>query len=550
MNIIEKVQSAFLDHLMKSYALSAEDCKHVVVTIIDDAEKSVFGDLATNAAMVLSKLLKKAPRDVAAHLVSSFSHEYVASLEIAGPGFINIRLTPEAFKALLLEMMEQRDQFFKPDAAAKRDSYSVEFVSANPTGPLHLGHGRGGIIGDVLGNVLRFVNHTVTKEFYINDAGSQIKKLGISFKIRCQQQLGVDVQLPEEGYQGEYLVDLAKQCIAQEGKSVIDKPDAFFADYAKNALLERLKGTLSAYGIDFDMWFSEKSLYDAHSVDKALNELTERGFTYEAEDALWFKSTQFGDDKDRVLKKSNGEYTYVASDVAYLKNKIERGAHRLILVLGQDHHSYVVRLKGIMAALGYNPDNLDVILYQLVTLKEGGEYVRMSKRAGKIVSLEDITQTVGKDIARFFYLNRKADAHLEFDIDLALKNTEENPVYYIQYAYVRTGSILQKAFENPEFQNLTNEDIQALTPAEYLLLKKIVSLKNTLEAIANNYQTHVLTYYVLELAHSFHKYYAEHRVIDVSNIAQSRARLLIIQMLRMTFETCFSILEINKPEKM
>lgn len=550
MNIIEKVQSAFLDHLMKSYALSAEDCKHVVVSIIDDAEKSVFGDLATNAAMVLSKLLKKAPRDVAAYLVGSFSHEYVLSLEIAGPGFINIRLTPEAFKTLLLEMMEQRDQFFKPDFAAKRDSYSVEFVSANPTGPLHLGHGRGGIIGDVLGNVLRFVNHAVTKEFYINDAGSQIKKLGISFKIRCQQQLGIDAQLPEEGYQGEYLVELAKKCIAHEGESVINKPDEFFADYARNALLERIKETLSAYGIDFDMWFSEKSLYEAHSVDKALQELTERGFTYEAEDALWFKSTQFGDDKDRVLKKSNGEYTYVASDVAYLKNKIERGAHRLILVLGQDHHSYVVRLKGIMAALGYNPDNLDVILYQLVTLKEGGEYVRMSKRAGKIVSLEDITQTVGKDIARFFYLNRKADAHLEFDIDLALKNTEENPVYYIQYAYVRTGSILQKAFENPEFQNLTNEDIQALTPAEYLLLKKIVSLKNTLEAIANNYQTHVLTYYVLELAHSFHKYYAEHRVIDASNIAQSRARLLIIQMLRMTFETCFSILEINKPEKM
>lgn len=550
MNTIERIKHAFVDHVMKTYSLSDDACKNITVSLIDEAEKAVFGDLATNAAMVLSKVLKKAPREIATTLVDSFKHELVETLEIAGPGFINIRLKPETFKALLLEMMELQEQFFKMDAASASAHYSVEFVSANPTGPLHLGHGRGGIIGDVLGNILRFINYTVTKEFYVNDAGAQIKKLGISFKIRCQQEMGMDIQLPEDAYQGEYLIALAKQLIAQEGADVINKPDEYFSGYAKNALLERIKQTLNAYGINFDVWFSEKSLYDSNSVEKAISELTARGYTYESEDALWFTSTKFGDDKDRVLKKGNGDYTYVASDVAYLKNKIERGATRLILVLGQDHHSYVVRLKGIMAALGYNPDDLDVILYQLVTLKEGGEYVRMSKRAGKIVSLEDVTETVGKDIARFFYLNRKADAHLEFDIDLALKHTDENPVYYIQYAYVRTGSILNKAFENPALQSLTTDDIKGLTPAEHLLLKKIVSLKDILQTIAHNYQTHVLTYYVMELAHSFHKYYAEHRVIDPENIEQSRARLLIMQMLRMTFETCFTILEINKPEAM
>lgn len=550
MNTIELIKQAFIDHLVATYALSSDACKSVSVTLIDDPEKSVFGDIATNAAMVLSKVLKKAPRDIATTVISSFKHDMVESLEIAGPGFINMRLKPEAFRSLVLEMMELQDQFFKPDPEMPRAHYSVEFVSANPTGPLHLGHGRGGIIGDVLGNILRFINHAVTKEFYINDAGAQIKKLGNSLKIRCLQEIGTDVQLPEDAYHGDYLVALAKKLIADEGTDVVARPEEFFAEYAKNALLERIKQTLAAYGIQFDVWFSEKSLYDSNSVEKAIDELTARGFTYKSEDALWFTSTKFGDDKDRVLKKGNGEYTYVASDVAYLKNKIERGATRLILVLGQDHHSYVIRLKGIMAALGYNPDDLDVILYQLVTLKEGGEYVRMSKRAGKIVSLEDVTETVGKDIARFFYLNRKADAHLEFDIDLALKHTDENPVYYIQYAYVRTGSILNKAFENPAFQSLTNEDIKGLTPAEHVLLKKMVSLKDILQSIAQNYQTHVLTYYVMELAHSFHKYYAEHRVIDPENIEQSRARLLIIQMLRMTFETCFTILEINKPEAM
>jgi len=435
MNTIEAISNALYDYLNTTFAIPAEILPQVLVTLNTDEDKQQFGDLSTNAALVLAKTLGKSPRAIAEQIKKEFSHPDIDSLEIAGPGFINLFITQAALQTLVAELMENGEQFFKP-TDIKPVHYSVEFVSANPTGPLHLGHGRGGIIGDVLGNVLRFCRNTVTKEFYINDAGSQIKKLGNSFKLRCRQALGQDVTLPEDAYHGTYLTDLAQQLVDREGEDILKKPDSFFSDYAKNALLQNIRDTLLAYGIEYNVWFSEKSLYEQNLVAPAIETLTKRGYTFAADGALWFKSTAFGDDKDRVLIRSNGEYTYIASDVAYLLDKIGRGAEHLIFVLGQDHHSYVIRLKAIMQALGYDPTMLDVILYQLVTIKESGELVRMSKRAGHIVSLDDIIKTVGKDVARFFYLHRKADAHLDFDLDLALKHTEENPVYYIQYAYV------------------------------------------------------------------------------------------------------------------
>lgn len=571
MNIIEKIQKSFLDHISKKYDVSSEILSQVTMALNVDPDKESFGDLTTNVALVLSKILKKSPRDIAQEIVKDFKNEFIEKIEIAGPGFINFTLSLNCFEKILNELLELEDQFFKLDENCSKTHYSVEFVSANPTGPLHLGHGRGGIIGDVLGNILKFLGYKVTKEFYINDAGVQIKKLGLSFKIRCQQLLEPEknIELPEDGYHGEYLIDLAKKFIAEAGqrpapipsnknitvnqeilKNLSEEIDEFLAEYAKNALLQRVRNTLEKYGINFDVWFSEKSLYQDNAVDKAIQILKDKGFTYESEGALWFSSTKFGDDKDRVLKKNNGEYTYVASDAAYMQNKISRGAEHLIIVLGQDHHSYVVRLKALMSAFGYNPDQIDIILYQLVTLKESGELVRMSKRAGKIVSLEDVIDTVGTDVARFFYLHRKADAHLDFDIDLALKHTDENPVYYAQYAYVRTGSILEKAKEHPELENLTNADLQGLTLSEKFLIKKIISLKELLKNISVNYQTHLLTYYLLELCQLFHKYYGENRVIDLENISQSRARLILISILRKTFVTCFNLLEINKPERM
>lgn len=550
MNTIEQIIAAFKDHIKTLFAVESDTLSLISTGLSTDPAKEAFGDISSNAAMVLAKTLGKNPREVATTIADTFSHPSIQATAIAGAGFINMTLTLQACKELMTDLQKQEAQFFALNLETLRKSYSLEFVSANPTGPLHLGHGRGGIIGDVLGNIMRFLGNTAIKEFYVNDAGAQIKKLGESFKIRCQEVLGIHNPLPEGGYQGEYLVYLAKDLIAHQGEGVLNNPDSFFEDYAKNALLEAIKKTLAHYGITYDVWFSEKSLHDDGSVEKAINLLSARGFTYESEGALWFTSTRFGDDKDRVLRKQTGEWTYVASDVAYLHNKISRGAEHLIMILGQDHHSYVVRLKGIMQALGYSAHQLDVILYQLVTIKESGQAVRMSKRAGRIVSLEDVIETVGTDVARFFYLHRKADAHLEFDIDLALKRTEENPVYYIQYAYVRTSSILEKASQHPELEALTNADVQGLTPSEKIVIKKIVALKDLLKNISGNYQTHLLTYYVVELAQLFHKYYTDNRVIDLTNIPQSRARLVLITALRNTFKTCFQLLEITTPDKM
>lgn len=549
MNLIEKLQQSFNTFLLNKFNLNPEDIKTCEFTLNVDETKSDFGDINSNAAMILGKQLKKNPREIAKTIVDNFADKNIKKIEVAGPGFINIFLTNDAYIELLKELVNQKDNFFKP-SDIKNKTYSIEFVSANPTGPLHLGHGRGGIIGDVLGNILKFLGYKVIKEFYINDAGRQIKKLGESFKIRCQQELGINIDLPEDSYQGEYLIELAKKCINEHGKDIVNNPDAFFEEYAKEHLLEALKNTLSDYGISYDVWFSEKTLHESSQVAKAIEDLKKIGFTYEKDNALWFKSTEFGDDKDRVLKKADGELTYVAADIAYMKNKVQRGADHMVMILGQDHHSYVVRLHGLQKATGLQEYPLDIILYQLVKMKEGGKMLRMSKRAGRIVTLRDVIDTVGKDVARFFYLNRKADAQLEFDLDLALTQTEENPVYYIQYAFVRTRSILEKAQDYKELQSINIDDANNINHEEYELIKKIVSLKTLLETISKNYQTHLLTYYVLELATVFHRYYSKNRVIDLENVATSRARLLLIQTLRNTLNLCLDLLGISAPEKM
>ncbi len=550
MNFIESISHSFTAFIQEKFSINQEQQKSITFNLNLDEGKKEFGDLNSNAALVLAKELKRKPLDIAQEIKSSFTNPALKAIEIAGPGFLNFFLTQEAYIQLAHELFQAQGNFFKLDPTAPKNNYSLEFVSANPTGHLHLGHGRGGIIGDVLGNILKFLGHNVTKEFYINDAGSQIKKLGLSLKIRCQQLLGQDINLPEEAYHGEYLIDLAKECIKTNGQDVLNKPDEFFASYAKELLLKDIQNTLKEYGINFDIWFSEKTLHTSGAIEQEIKKLIQSNNTYEKDGALWFKSTEYGDDKDRVLRKKDGELTYIAADIAYLDNKITRGFDHLIIILGQDHHSYVSRLKGILQAMGRNPAVLDVILYQLVSIKESGAVIRMSKRSGKFIILKDIIDTVGADVARFFYLNRKADAHLEFDIDLALKKTDENPVYYIQYAYVRTCSILEKAKEIPEFSNLTKEDLNGISSSDASLIKKIISLKELLKDISSHHQTHLLTYYLLELSHSFHRYYNDNRVIEPTNIPQSRARLLLIKQLKDTFAIALDLLGISKPEKM
>lgn len=550
MNLIESIKQSFHAYLIQTFSLDPQTAHLCTLTLNIDEQKQDFGDLNSNAALILNKQLKQPPRAIAEKIAKEFSHPSIEKIEIAGPGFLNFYLTDAAFTQIGQELFEQEENYFKPSVAAHKGKVSIEFVSANPTGPLHFGHGRGGIIGDVLGNVLRFLGNDVTKEFYVNDAGRQITKLGESLKARCEQVAGIDSPIPEDGYQGEYLLELARTCIAEHGDGIINKNADFFAEYAKVRLMAQQEETLAKYGIHFDVWFSEKTLHESGAITDALDFLQKAGYLYEKDDALWFRSTDFGDDKDRVVRKSTGELTYVAADIAYMRNKIARGATEMIMILGHDHHSYVVRLKGILQALGMGQYPFDIILYQLVKIKEDGELVRMSKRAGRIVDLRDVIETVGPDVARFFYLHRKADAQLEFDLDLALKHTEENPVYYVQYAYVRTKSIIDRAVEHSELHHIDLQDAIHLGKEEQFLLKKIASLKETLADIGTQHQTHILTYYVHELAQAFSKYYGKNRVIDANNIQTSRGRLLLVTLVRSTLNSSFQLLGISRPERM
>lgn len=568
MNIIATLKYEVLRIIKNLYQLDQDQLQSIVIHLNLDATKP-FGDISCNAAMVLAKMLGKNPRELAEQIKQALVNDQetflstsIQAVDIAGPGFINITLHKVVWSKISGELWNAQGSYFALAAEEKRHRYLIEFVSGNPTGPLHIGTGRGGIIGDVLGNVLSFIGHTVLKEYYINDAGNQVKLLGKSLLVRCKQELGQDAELPEEGYAGDYIVDLAKQCINQYGKDVITQDESFFSDYAKSEILKNIKQDLADFGIKFDNWFSEKSLHDNGSIEQVIEVLRKKDLVYEADGALWFKSTQFGDEKDRVVRKQNGELTYIAADIAYHKNKFNRGYDILIDILGQDHHGYVKRLKGTMQALDYDKA-FDVILYQLVTVKENDVAIKMSKRAGTFTKLADIVQTVTCDVARFFYLNRKADAHLEFDLATALKKTDENPVFYIQYAYVRTNSLLEKAGKEISLQDfvqklqneqLSKADFEAamlqVQDPEVMVLRKIVSLTDVLASIAKTYQTHVVAYYAWELANTFHNYYASNRIVDLANPELSATRLCLVKLVRQTLGIVLDLLGVSKPEKM
>ncbi|MCK4264864.1 arginine--tRNA ligase [Candidatus Babeliales bacterium] len=549
MNTFDTIKTYILSSITQLFGLKSEQIKNIEISVSTNKEE-LFGDISCNASMTLAKELKKNPREIAKNIKTKLEEnkEYFSLIEIAGPGFINITLTPEIWIKISNELYTKKEEFFALDKGIKRKKYLIEFVSANPTGPLHLGTGRGGIIGDVLANVLKLLGHQATKEFYINDTGNQIKNLAISLKVRCQQELGEDIQIPENGYKGSYLIDIAKECIKDHGKDVISKPNSFFETYAKDRLLEKIKNTLNDYGVKFDSWFSEKSLFEDGSVNKVIEILKEKEFVYEKDGALWFKSSHFGDDKDRVIKKKDGEFTYIASDIAYHKNKFDRNFEILVDILGQDHHGYVNRLKATLEALEFDADALQVILYQLVSVKLGDELVKMSKRAGTFTTLEKIIKTVGKDVARFFYLNRKSDTHLDFDLATALKKTDENPAHYIQYAYVRTNSLLKRA--NEEGLNFSLKNFKNISKAEIKVLKKIISLKQSLITIASTYQVHLIAYYTVELAKIFHNYYMNNRIIDPTDLETSKSRLVLVQLVQNMLAMCLDLLRLSKPEKM
>lgn len=533
--------------------------------IIGTPANAGHGDFSCNIAMQLAKAERKAPRQVAEIIISHLHDEsgLLDRTEIAGPGFINFFVSPTAWQATLLEIETQGANYGRTASGAQK-KVQVEFVSANPTGPLHIGHGRGAAIGDTLCRVLDAAGWDVTREFYYNDAGVQIANLALSVQLRC---LGIepdDPRWPEGGYQGEYIKDVARAYLAKETVEASDQHTTACGDpqdledircFAVAWLRREQDLDLEAFDVRFDVYTLESSLYSEGRVDAVVRELIAAGQAYEQDNALWLRSTDFGDDKDRVMRKADGTYTYFVPDVAYHQAKWERGFTRVINEQGSDHHSTVTRVRAGLQALniGIPAGWPEYVLHQMVTVMRGGEEVKISKRAGSYVTLRDLIDEVGRDATRFFFLMRKPDAQMVFDIDLAKQQTNENPVYYVQYAHARICSIFENAAEKgfPVPENPSAELLACLTTPEELQLIKLMSvLPTTVDDCALHFEPHRLTYFLSELASCFHSIYNKNRVISEENPALTSARLYLLKRTAQTLKNALSILGISAPERM
>ncbi|MGI6605446.1 MAG: arginine--tRNA ligase [Peptococcia bacterium] len=520
---------------------------------VETPREKAFGDFATNIAMLLSKQEKMPPRKIAEILVANLGEAgpLFEKVEIAGPGFINFYLGKSWIYEIVPQVLREGDSFGH-SAFGEGRKVQIEFVSANPTGLLHMGNARGAALGDTLCNVMKAAGYDVQKEFYINDAGNQIENFGKSLEARYFQLLGQKVEFPEEGYHGQDIVDSVKKIIAEVGEQYLTVDSALRREFLiQKALTEKLsniKRDLAAFGVEYDVWFSEQTLHDSGAITKTIEELQEKGYIYENEGALWLKTTEFGDEKDEVLVRSNGVPTYFAADIAYHRNKFERGFEKVINIWGADHHGHVARMKGAMQALGQDPEALDVILMQLVRLFRNGEIVRMSKRSGQYITLSELIDEVGKDAARFFFVMRSADSQMDFDLDLAKAESSENPVYYVQYAHARVCSILKASIaELPDYDRV---DFSLLKEeAEIDLIRKIADFPDEIIGAAQYYEPHRLTYYAHDLASLFHSFYNSCRVL-IDDVELRQARLLLIEATRITLRNVLQLLGVTAPERM
>jgi len=515
--------------------------------------EKAHGDFATNVAMLLSKENRLAPRQIAQIILDNFANiqQWLEKVEIAGPGFINFYLGTDWLYQVLPQVIEE-DEKYGNSNFGKGQRIQVEFVSANPTGLLHMGNARGAALGDTLCNVLAATGFEVTREFYVNDAGNQIENFGKSLEARYLQLLGQEVDFPEEGYHGEDIIESVRNLIAEMGDKYLkvesDLRREFLIQKALGEKLSKIKQDLASFGVEYDIWFSEQSLHESGAITRNIQELQQKGFIYEKEGALWFKTTELGEEKDEVLVRSNGLATYFAADIAYHNHKFERGFEKVINIWGADHHGHVARMKGAMQALGYNPDNLHVILMQLVRLFQSGEIVRMSKRSGQYITLSELIEEVGRDAARYFFVMRSPDSHLDFDLDLAKAESADNPVYYVQYAHARINSILQASTEKltgseeVEFSLLKAEE-------ELALLRKIAEFPDELVGVAVSYEPHHLTRYAHELASLFHSFYNSCRVLT-DEAELRRARLCLVNAARITLRNVLLLLGVSAPKKM
>ncbi|MFP8968103.1 arginine--tRNA ligase [Pokkaliibacter sp. CJK22405] len=581
--LIANLISSALDSLKAAGTLPADTD---VQPQVDNTRDKAHGDFATNIAMVLAKPARRNPRELAQAVIDALPADAaVTKVEIAGPGFINFFVSTASTSAVVATILSEGNRFGR-STIGQQDKVQVEFVSANPTGPLHVGHGRGAAYGATLSNLMAAAGYDVQREYYVNDAGRQMNILAASVWLRYLEVCGETFTFPSNGYKGDYILAYAEELKERIGDAYRHSADSVFAgipadepaggdkeehidaliDKSRELLgnepyevvfqlgltriLDDIRQDLGEFGVHFDEWFSERSLSD--NVERAIETLEKNGHIYEEKGALWFRSTTFGDDKDRVVKRDNGQTTYFASDIAYVQNKFERGFDRVIYVWGADHHGYIPRMKAACEALGYDPERIQIRLVQFAILYRGGERVQMSTRSGSFVTLRELRDEVGNDAARFFYVSRKAEQHMDFDLDLAKSESKDNPVYYIQYAHARICTMALKADQEGEKfsldRGLNHLDL-LVEESEKDLMQKLARYPETLENSAVNGDPHVLAHYLRELAGDFHSYYNAHRML-VDDVNLRDARLTLSQAARQVLENGLTLLGVSAPESM
>ena len=552
MNIKEILAQSIKDAAQRAIEAGTVKAGELPTVVLEVPPQKEFGDFATNFAMQAARSLKCNPRMVAQAVADNLNCAYIDKTEIAGPGFINFYLKQDWIYSLLSNILAQGDAYGNLQQE-NPEKIQLEYVSANPTGPLHVGHGRGAAVGSALANLMKAAGYDVTREYYINDAGKQIENLAASVNARYLALMGVECEFPENGYHGVDIIDTAKRIVKIYGDKFMqmEEEDRLheFKTLALKEKLAALKEDLQAFNVDFDVWFSEKTLHEEGRIKAACDYLLERGYMYEKDGALWLKSTEYGDDKDRVVIRDNGIPTYLAADIAYHRDKFERGFDHVINLWGADHHGYIARMKAAVGALGYKPEQLEVLILQMVSLYRNGELVKMSKRTGQSVTLNELIEEVGTDAARFFFIMRSIDSQLDFDLTLATEKSSDNPVYYVQYAYARICSILRQIAE----ENIAIDEKSPLTAltaeVEIDLIKKLGEYPELIAAAAKERAPHRVAHYVYELASLFHSFYNQCRILGVEPEVQ-QARLLLVIAVQHVLKHALNILGISAPERM
>ncbi|MBY0145287.1 arginine--tRNA ligase [Neobacillus niacini] len=556
MNIVEQVQSKLKEEIRAAVIkanLATED--QIPDVILEVPKEKSHGDYSTNMAMQLARVAKKAPRVIAEALIENFdrSKASIEKMEMAGPGFINFYMNNAYLTDLIPTVLDAGEKYGETTVGGKQ-KVQVEFVSANPTGDLHLGHARGAAVGDSLCNILAKAGYDVSREYYINDAGNQINNLALSVEARYFQALGMDKAMPEDGYHGADIIGIGKSLAEEFGDKYVNVDEQerfeFFREYGLKYEMAKLQRDLEDFRVKFDVWYSETSLYKNGKIGEALKVLTKNGYIFEEEGATWLRSMDFGDDKNRVLIKQDGSYTYLTPDIAYHKDKLDRGFEKLINIWGADHHGYIPRMKAAIQSLGYAADALEVEIIQLVHLYKNGEKMKMSKRTGKAVTMRDLVDEVGLDATRYFFAMRSSDTHMDFDLDLAVSESNENPVYYAQYAHARICSILRSG-EEQGISVDKNADFSLIgAEKEIELLKKLGEFPQAVGEAAVKRVPHRVTNYIMELASTFHSFYNAEKVLDSEQPERTKARLALIKTVQITLRNALALIGVSAPEKM